>query len=370
MLENETMSLEREEFAEDLETLIIKTIGREIDEWRKVEEELEKRLEEVLETNLPEAACVGGVDSSYLAALAQGIRKEKGLSPLKIYTAAMEEAGSKSDLPYTRQLAEFLGAEYREIFFSIKEAEQARDEIIKRLKTFSYYLTNEIPLLFCFKQARKDGVEKLMLGEGGDELFCGYPNEFRDCLRAIQLVKQDERERKFKLINERCERLAKRTYSFAAQLGKEEGLEIISPYLSPKVIELGVRINPAFKISREYEKGWKFQNKDILIRLAEKHLPREIAHRRKKAVGESSGVVILRKMADSEISDQEFEKAKRIYRRKFLDKWHYFLFKIFDSFGYKIPEPRLGRKMCLICKGGSSPNYDNCPICGYHPLWR
>jgi len=114
----------------------------------------------------------GGIDSSVNAALfAEG----EGW-PVKTFTIGYvgDYKSYKNEIGYARIMADKIGAEYHEHLLSV-------DDLLEFLPKM-IYLQDEpiadpvcIPVYYVSKLARDHGVTVCQVGEGADELFCGYP---------------------------------------------------------------------------------------------------------------------------------------------------------------------------------------------------
>ena len=110
-----------------------------------------------------------GVDSTLLAGI---IAKELGQNLLSITVSA---EGEYDEGPLARKIAEELGLEHKLIYVELDDFLKYAKEIIKKT-----HLPPTDPALVLgyvvAKQARSLGYKVLIVGEGGDELFMGYPN--------------------------------------------------------------------------------------------------------------------------------------------------------------------------------------------------
>jgi asparagine synthase (glutamine-hydrolysing) len=146
------------------------------------ENEIAERLVEELRTavNLRKVSDVpvgvflsGGIDSSVNTALfSQGESR-----PVKCFSIGYEGEyqSYQNELHYARSMASFAGAEYHERLLT----QQDLLDFLPRM----VYLQDEpiadpvcVPLYYVSKLARDNGVSVCQVGEGSDELFCGYPS--------------------------------------------------------------------------------------------------------------------------------------------------------------------------------------------------
>ncbi|HEY6242104.1 MAG TPA: asparagine synthase (glutamine-hydrolyzing) [Burkholderiales bacterium] len=114
----------------------------------------------------------GGIDSSTNTALFS----EGEAGPVRTFTIGYEgdHASYRNELQYARRMAAQVGAEHHERLLNA-------DELIDFLPTMVHLQDEPIADPVCFpvycvsKLARENGVVVCQVGEGADELFCGYP---------------------------------------------------------------------------------------------------------------------------------------------------------------------------------------------------
>ena len=129
----------------------------------------------------------GGVDSAGLLAIAKTFKPEA----LKTFTIGFRQQdqrfeGQPDDMRYARLMAERFQTDHREIILEPK--------IVDLLPKVIWHLDDPIAdpaaitsYLIC-QAAREEGTKVLLSGQGGDEVFCGYPWHL-----AVQLSRQYDR---------------------------------------------------------------------------------------------------------------------------------------------------------------------------------
>jgi asparagine synthase (glutamine-hydrolysing) len=151
----------------------------------------------------------GGIDSSTNAALFSEGERER----VRTFTIGYhgEYRTYRNELHYARKMADKVKAEYRELLLTI-------DDLIDFLPHM-VYLQDEpiadpvcVPVYYISRLAREDGVIVCQVGEGADELFCGYPG----WKTALQLERLNELPvpNLLKKVGLFCMRLSEREQSF------------------------------------------------------------------------------------------------------------------------------------------------------------
>ncbi len=149
------------------------------DEWDiKSEEETDKEFSELfldavelrlVAADVPVGVFLsGGLDSSAIAAAAV----ELGHNNFHTFSVGFDEGGYYSELPFARQVAEHVGAQYHEVVINQKQFIDALPEVVfasdEPLADLSL-----VSLLALSRLARRD-VKVVLSGEGSDEILAGY----------------------------------------------------------------------------------------------------------------------------------------------------------------------------------------------------
>lgn len=113
----------------------------------------------------------GGIDSSLNVALMSELMDR----PVQTFSVGYVDAPQYNEFQYARRVAEIFGADHHEIIISSKD-------MVDFLPKLVYHQDEPIsdpvcvPLYYVAKLAKDSGVTVCQVGEGSDELFCGYPH--------------------------------------------------------------------------------------------------------------------------------------------------------------------------------------------------
>lgn len=146
-------------------------------------QQLERSVRQQLVSDVPVGLFLsGGVDSAAITAIAAQAR---GSRRVKTFSLGFAER-SFDERPYARIVAEHCGTDHTDIEFSAKDAcdllARAGDLLDEPLVDGSF-----LPLYQLSRMARRS-VTVVLSGDGGDELFCGYPTFLAE--RGVQWVQR------------------------------------------------------------------------------------------------------------------------------------------------------------------------------------
>jgi asparagine synthase (glutamine-hydrolysing) len=282
----------------------------------------------------------GGLDTSIIACLASRYFRPR--------TLTVGFAGSEApDLRYAKLVARQFNLSNEVKLFSLKEAAEAAVHVVRIIGSFDpMEIRNDIPIFIGMKRLKEIGVQSVITGDAGDELFAGYPFLFK--------LKAQEVDEWIKGVVDR--------WSFAAKpLGESIGLKVLQPFTDSRIINLALRIPAEFKIA---ERKGVIYGKYVLRKAFEDLLPAEVVWRTKDPVELGSGSTQLSKMF--RVSAKEFAELSKIVSLTSQEQAYYF--KIYlEAFG-DLPKPKKGEKPCPRCGGGVPANKNYCKICGAYPV--
>lgn len=116
----------------------------------------------------------GGLDSSIIASLVVESAKSVGYTkPVKTFSIGVHK--DVPDLIAARTVAEFLGTDHHEYYFSIEEAIQSVEKVIWHIESYDCTTVRaSTPMYILTKQIKHDfpDLKVLYSGELADELFC------------------------------------------------------------------------------------------------------------------------------------------------------------------------------------------------------
>ena len=136
--------------------------------------EIERRLEDSVRSHLMSdvplgALLSGGVDSSLIVALMSRLLRR----PVQTFSVGFDAPGPYSELPYARMVADHCRTDHHEIVVGA-------DDVARELPALAWHQDEPvsepaaIPTSMVARLARET-VTVVLTGEGGDELFAGYP---------------------------------------------------------------------------------------------------------------------------------------------------------------------------------------------------
>ena len=296
--------------------------------------QLREKLRDALEDH--EGDCLlfsGGIDSGILAYL---------YPQVKALSVTLE--GEGDDLKYASILAEDLNLDRQVITIGIEEAISAIRAVIKILESFDPALPNDLVVYFGMREAKEQGLSSIMTGDGGDELFGGYPymQEIEDLEGYIKRMS--------------------RSWSFSSnRIGEYFGLEVKQPYLDADFVDFVVIVPGELKIREDKKQVW---GKWYLRKAFEPFLSPAFIWQPKRPMEKGSGMSNLRAIIAERISDKEFIEKQKQYPVKFLCKEHLFFYELYREEVGEIPLPEEGEDRCSGCGTGLPKGKKHCRICG------
>ncbi len=154
------------------------------------------------------------------------------------------------------------------------EAEEVAKHVIRIVKSFDpVEIRNDISIYIAMKEVKMLGLNSVITGDGGDELFAGYPFLFN--LEPYE-------------IDNWIKNIVKHWFFASKLLGESLGLKVFQPFLDEKIVKLALEIPAEFKVVDR--NGTKY-GKWILREAFKNFLPTEVIWRSKYPIEAGSGSI-------------------------------------------------------------------------------
>jgi asparagine synthase (glutamine-hydrolysing) len=257
----------------------------------------------------------GGIDSSVVAWLAsEAYRKKFGKnSRLKSFALGV---GESEDIQYARMMAEHINSDHHELMVDLDQILDPLPDVIYHLESFDPSLVRSAVSNFLISRyAKEKGIEVLLSGEGGDEIFCGY--------RYLKDFPPEE------LFARQMECLGFLHNNAALRLDRmnlSNSVRVVAPLISGELLNYAMSIPMELKLRPD---GEQKVEKWIFRKAFENVLPKEIVWRLKQEFSQGSGSAdILPQYFENVISDDELEYTKA-YFPNIRSKEEVYYFRIF-----------------------------------------
>ena len=316
----------------------------------RVLEDISKNIYQILEESCNSCqsdliSLSGGLDSSIIAHFL------KNRDPSSV--AIISEDFVSTDLTYCQMISKEMKIPLSIYNVSTSTILEAVENTIRILKNFNdIEIRNNVVMYLAIKWAKENNQKSIITGDGADELFAGY--NF--------LVNKPENE-----LEAEIKRVCSIMHFPTQKIGIELGIKIESPFLNQKIIELASQIPSNLKIKEE---NGKRHGKWILRKTFEKHIPTQIAWRRKSPMQEGAGTSGLTNLFESIISEEAYvekkltvEKNDRVIIRSRESMYYYEIFKKL----YGSPVDDNAEYKCPYCKHEVN-NSKFCRMCGAFPI--
>lgn len=269
----------------------------------------------------------GGLDSTLVAAIAARILQPRGQ---QLQTFAVGLADSP-DLLAAREAAQFLGTRHRERIYTAQEAQAIVPEVVASIESYDPSLVRSAVANYLLAEMTAQHVKVVLTGEGADEIFAGYGyyHELGGGPEALhdELVRTIEGLHDLNL--QRCDRVT-----------MAHGLEARVPFLELDMIDLGLALPAAWKVTRP---DWP--EKRLLREAFTGWLPDHLLWRRKAQFGDGSGMAsVLRDHLAATVSDQEWESERPLVDPPLRSREEMATYRMFaDQLSGVRPEVTVGR---------------------------
>ncbi|UCH46064.1 MAG: hypothetical protein JSV11_04970 [Nitrospiraceae bacterium] len=217
----------------------------------------------------------GGIDSSVIASIASSAYKESFGDDARLKTFALG-VGESGDIINARKVAESLGTEHHELIVGLQELLDVLPQVIYHLESFDPSLVrSSIANYLISKFAAESGIEVLLSGEGGDEVFCGYT--FFKKLPAEQLF-----ENQIKCLGYLHSNASLRL----DRMNACNSVRVVTPLISGELLNYSLALPPEYKIR---DNGKDKIEKWIFRKSFENDLPESVVWRLKQEFSQGSG---------------------------------------------------------------------------------
>ena len=156
----------------------------------EVLEKMDKKLNSIIEKETKSSnfglSLSGGYDSSTLVAMAQKQSDKK----IDTFTIGFNDE-QIDEAPYAKKIADFLGTNHHEYYFNESDALEIIPKIAEIFdEPFADYAA--APTIITTQLLKQKGIEKLIAGDGGDEVFATAENvqSFEYLQKSPKLLKQ------------------------------------------------------------------------------------------------------------------------------------------------------------------------------------
>jgi asparagine synthase (glutamine-hydrolysing) len=242
----------------------------------------------------------GGMDSSVINYLANELYREKLGNNARLKTFAVG-VGESEDIQSARVIADHIQSDHHELIVDLDQVLVVLPEVVYYLESFDPSLVrSSVSNYLISKYAREHGIDLLLSGEGGDEIFCGYiylkqfpPEEL--FLRQMECLGF--------LHNNASLRLDRMNHC--------NSIRVVAPLISGELFRYTLAIPSEYKQKQE---GDEKVEKWIFRKAFESLLPGATTHRVKQEFSQGSGsAALLPDYFENVIGDDELAVAQAKY---------------------------------------------------------
>jgi asparagine synthase (glutamine-hydrolysing) len=238
----------------------------------------------------------GGLDSSVISYLASEQSRQAGRrDPLPTFVMGLEGSG---DLPKARLVAEQIGSDHHEVVMDLDAMLPSLPDVIYYLESFDPSLVRSaLGNFLVTRYAKEQGIEVLLSGEGGDEMFGGYaqmksvpPSEIFD----VQMS---------------CFRLLHNNAALRLDhMNQCSSMRVVAPLVSDELFRFAMTLPAEYKVREE--RG-QTMAKWLYRKAFEADLPEEVVWRPKLEFSQGTGLAsLLPERIGQMVSDGEWRDAQ------------------------------------------------------------
>ena len=242
----------------------------------------------------------GGIDSSVIAYLASEAYREKHGKDARLKTFALGVVES-ADIQNARVMARHIDSDHHEVIVDLDQTLEVLPEVIYYLESFDPSLVRSAVSNFLISRyAGEQGIQVLLSGEGGDEVFCGYT-----------YLKNFPLEELFARQMECIGFLHSNAALRLDRMNQCNSLRVVAPLISGELFNYSLAIPPEYKQKPD---GNHRSEKWIFRKAYEGLLPESIVWRLKQEFSQGSGTAsLLPAYFEEAITDEELTKAQAEY---------------------------------------------------------
>ena len=276
----------------------------------------------------------GGMDSSVINYVGSKAYKKKFGQSARLKTFALG-VGESEDIRSARIVASHIDSEHHELIVDLGQILEVLPEVIFYLESFDPSLVRSaVSNYLISRYAGRQGIQLLLSGEGGDEVFCGY-TYLKDCSAEELFFKQME-----------CIGFLHSNASLRLdRMNMASSVRVVAPLISGELLQYALTIPPEYK---QRPDGTQKIEKWIFRKAYENLLPDSIVWRSKQEFSQGSGSAgVLPAYFEGQITDNELTEARLEHpfiRTK--EELHYF--RLFTGyFGSSHAVQTVGQWICV-----------------------
>lgn len=262
----------------------------------------------------------GGIDSSVIVWLANDKYKEKFGNNARLMTFALG-VGESEDIKNARLMAAHINSRHYELIVDLDQILETLPDVIYYLESFDPSLVRSAVANYLISRYAKEmGLEVLLSGEGGDEIFCGY-----------QYLKHFPADKLFARQMECLGFLHNNASLRLDRMNLANSIRVVAPLISGELLKYTLSIPTELKLKQD---GDQKIEKWIFRKAFEDVIPKEIVWRVKQEFSQGSGSAnILQQYFKDKISDEELAitQAEHPMVRSKEEAFYFFIFA--DHFG-------------------------------------
>ena len=252
----------------------------EVDSIRIIRDIIENSIDSRIDFKFKTGSLLsGGIDSSVIAMLANKRHKNLFGSTARLDTFALG-VGVSEDIVNARLVANAIDSRHHEKIVDLQTILDVLDDVIYHLESFDPSLVRSAVANYLISRfAAEHGIEVLLSGEGGDEVFCGYMYLKQESPGALLKGQID------------CLKFLHSNASLRLDhMNQCNQVRVVAPLISAPLLQYALALAPELK---QKPKGDQKIEKYIFRKAFENDLPAEVVWRLKQEFSQGSGSAAL-----------------------------------------------------------------------------